>query len=220
GRGQMACHGEMHDGATVVRQQDEYKQQATGRRRNDEEIGGHELFHVIGERATNLRGRRDPAPEALAIVACENCTPSLSKSPWIRGAPESGLSGAIRRISACISWPTIVAPCVGGSSRSRTTGIPGDAGRRPSQASQPRPQPAVRFGKPNPRRPKPLQHEQLMTQRENFKVESRSGSNGSGEHHQNRNQAGCHREESLAGLSKPWWLRSWWESSAKSRTDP
>jgi hypothetical protein len=44
----------------------EYEQQTIRRRRDDEEIGGHELFHVIGEeRAPGLRGRRDPAREVL-----------------------------------------------------------------------------------------------------------------------------------------------------------
>ncbi|WP_244438071.1 hypothetical protein [Afipia birgiae] len=36
----------------------------------------------------------------LAILDCATANPSLSSSPWIRGAPQSGFSTLIRRISA------------------------------------------------------------------------------------------------------------------------
>jgi hypothetical protein len=36
----------------------------------------------------------------LATLDCATANPSLSSSPWMRGAPQSGLSMLIRRINA------------------------------------------------------------------------------------------------------------------------
>src|SRR5438445_6728943 len=44
----------------------------------------------------------------LATLDCANSNPSLSSSPWMRGAPQSGFSTLIRRISAQLGldlWP-------------------------------------------------------------------------------------------------------------------
>ena len=47
-----------------------------------------------------------PGASYFAAVAWETCTPSFRSSPWIRGAPHSGLSYAIFRISARASEET------------------------------------------------------------------------------------------------------------------
>jgi len=46
----------------------------------------------------------------LAAVACEILIPSLSSSPWIRGAPQSGLSLLIFRISSRTSFEVFGLP--------------------------------------------------------------------------------------------------------------
>jgi hypothetical protein len=49
-----------------VRQDDQYEQEAVGRRRDDEEIRGHHLAHVIPqERAPGLRRWRPPPNHVL-----------------------------------------------------------------------------------------------------------------------------------------------------------
>ena len=56
GRGGMTRHGDMNDPATLVREDDEHEQQPVRGRRDDEEIGGHDLLDVIGqEGAPRLR---------------------------------------------------------------------------------------------------------------------------------------------------------------------
>jgi hypothetical protein len=79
--------------STCLRQQHEHEQQATRRHWDDEEIGGHDLCDVIGEECA--RGGVTGRPRYFATVACDTGTPSLSSSPWIRGAPQSGFSWAI-----------------------------------------------------------------------------------------------------------------------------
>src|ERR1700737_4133714 len=46
----------------------------------------------------------------LATLVCPISTPSLSNSPWIRGAPHSGLAVLISRISLRISGGTVGRP--------------------------------------------------------------------------------------------------------------
>src|SRR5258706_7930880 len=46
----------------------------------------------------------------LATLVCPTSMPSLSNSPWIRGAPHSGLAMLISRISLRISGSTVGRP--------------------------------------------------------------------------------------------------------------
>lgn len=88
-----------------------------------------------GRCAIFCEGGRAGRPTYLATVACETCTPSLSNSPWIRGAPQSGFSCASWRISARTSpGDSLVDRDVADSFTSRATGTRPGARRRPSQA--------------------------------------------------------------------------------------
>ena len=54
-RRRMRSHSDVHDAPPMVGKQDKHEQQATGRRRHDEEVGRHDLVHVIRqERAPGL----------------------------------------------------------------------------------------------------------------------------------------------------------------------
>jgi hypothetical protein len=49
-------------------------------------------------------------PRYFATVVWETVSPSFSNSPWIRGAPQSGLAACICRISARMSMATAGRP--------------------------------------------------------------------------------------------------------------
>jgi hypothetical protein len=72
----------------------------------------------------------------FATVAWETCIPSFRSSPWIRGAPQSGLSCAILRISARASADTAGRPVRRRLFRVQYSRIPCDARRRRSLAAQ------------------------------------------------------------------------------------
>src|SRR5262245_31029017 len=66
----------------------------------------------------------------LATLDCATANPSLSNSPWIRGAPHSGFSMLIRRIKARRS----VSICGPSSKRARLPApVPTKAGSMPAQ---------------------------------------------------------------------------------------
>ena len=55
---------------------------------------------VAQKGAPSLTGRPSRLTMYLATLDCATSNPSLSSSPWIRGAPHSGFSMLIRRTSA------------------------------------------------------------------------------------------------------------------------
>jgi hypothetical protein len=58
---------------------------------------------VLPQNATQLRFvEHDEVVEAFALPTVDSATsiPSINNSPWIRGAPQSGFSRFMRRISA------------------------------------------------------------------------------------------------------------------------
>ena len=87
-------HRGVRDAATLVREDDEYEQQAVGDRRDDEEIGGRDLVAVIGqEAAPRLRGRCGLAREVLRHRRPRDLHAQLQEFavyPW--GAPQRILS--------------------------------------------------------------------------------------------------------------------------------
>jgi hypothetical protein len=60
------------------------------------------------------------------------------------------------------------------------------------------PEPAIRLCQAQPSRSRPLQHVQLMAQREDLEMQSDTWSHHSSEYRQNGNQHGRHRDESLS----------------------
>ena len=53
----MVGHRDVDDSPTVVRQENKYEQQPERDRRHDEEVGGHDLAHVIGQERSPGLGR-------------------------------------------------------------------------------------------------------------------------------------------------------------------
>jgi hypothetical protein len=89
-RSRMTCHRMMNELPSAVRQDDQAIQQPEANRRHDEEIcGGDPVFMVAQERGPALTGSAG-APTADWPTSM----PSLSSSPWIRGAPHNQLAPA------------------------------------------------------------------------------------------------------------------------------
>ena len=55
-------------------------------------------------------GEGGDAPEYFATVVSDSVSPSFCNSPWMRGAPQSGLAACISRISARMSAATAGRP--------------------------------------------------------------------------------------------------------------
>jgi hypothetical protein len=79
------------------------------RRHSQEVDGNHTLYVVLQESTPGLRGRSPMANDVLTLVSPMSI-PSLSNSPWIRGAPQRGCSRLIVRIKARISFGTAGRP--------------------------------------------------------------------------------------------------------------
>ena len=90
---------EVNDPSAVVAEDDHGVEQAKRRGRNDEHVDSNGVAHVVAQEAAPGRGgtlgRHDMY---LPTVAWLTTMPSLSSSPWIRGAPQRGLAMLIRRI--------------------------------------------------------------------------------------------------------------------------
>jgi hypothetical protein len=67
---------------------------------NNEQVHGGNVWRVVvQEGSPSLAGRPRRLTMYLATLDCATSNPSLSSSPWIRGAPQSGFSTLIRRIN-------------------------------------------------------------------------------------------------------------------------
>src|SRR5258707_10212438 len=79
--------------------------------RDDEQIHRRDAVGMIIEKCFPTLGRRASTLAIyLATLVCPISMPSLRSSPWIRGAPHSGLAMLISRISRRISTGTIGRP--------------------------------------------------------------------------------------------------------------
>src|ERR1019366_4887848 len=97
-RSRVAGHREVNGAATVMRKDDEHKQQAKRSGRNHEEIDGNQLLDVIAQEGTPRLGRRVPVPHHVLGDRCLRdfdaefaqlavnawCTPA-----WVGGADAS-----------------------------------------------------------------------------------------------------------------------------------
>src|SRR6266481_7057820 len=82
--------------------------------RYDEQIHRDDAVGVIvKERLPALRWRASTPGHILATLVCPILMPSFRSSPWIRGAPHSGLAILISRISRRISSGTVGRPLQG-----------------------------------------------------------------------------------------------------------
>src|ERR1700736_5146865 len=99
-----------YDIPAIVGQNDHHVEQPKRRGRDKERIDCSDAGGLIPQEAAPGRGRRTCVPRLrtvyLATVAWLISMPTLSSSPWIRGAPQSGLALLICRIRSRISRST------------------------------------------------------------------------------------------------------------------
>jgi hypothetical protein len=89
----------------------EDEEHTEGRNRNGEEINRDNVLGVVRQKRTpSLRWRFSMPHMYLETVAWLTSMPSLSNSPWIRGAPQSGLSRDILPIRLRTSLGTLRLP--------------------------------------------------------------------------------------------------------------
>src|ERR1700751_3417414 len=83
------------------------QQQVKTNRWNYEQVHGGNIWGVVMQEASpSLAGWPRRLTMYLATLDCATSNPSLSSSPWMRCAPQSGFSILIRRISARSSVST------------------------------------------------------------------------------------------------------------------
>jgi hypothetical protein len=73
---------------------------------NNEQIHGRDVRRMVTQEGSpSVPGRRPSFDHVLGDARLRDLNPSLSSSPWTRGASESGFSMLIRRINARSSVP-------------------------------------------------------------------------------------------------------------------
>jgi hypothetical protein len=79
---------------------DEGIEQVEANSRDNEQVDGGDVRRVVTQEGSpSLAGRPRRLTMYLATLDCATSNPSLSSSPWMRGAPHSGFSTLIRRIN-------------------------------------------------------------------------------------------------------------------------
>ena len=200
GGGGVGRHVDAEDAPAGVGEDHEDEQHTEGGDWHREVVTGGDLGDVVGEKgppglggwsAVASRPRYVPADGGLRDVE-----PELRSSPWMRGAPQSGLAACICRISARMPAPTTGRPARRGRAPTANTThtragfarVPahGRVGRddldRPSpvwpQPRQQDPQQAVGAVETRAPRRVALEGGQLMPQGENLRFELETRPNG------------------------------------------
>jgi hypothetical protein len=99
-------HAEMENPATVVRQDQEYVQHLKANGWHGEEVDRYHGLEVILQEGPPRSATVACSLAILANTGPPMSMPSMSSSPWMRGAPQSGLSRLIWRIRFRASWET------------------------------------------------------------------------------------------------------------------
>ena len=95
---------EVDDASAMVSEHDEDEEQAPAGGGDGEEIAGDQVPDVVGEeRPPGLRRWVRRFGSSRETVRSATSRPSFRSSPWIRGAPQSGLAAAMRVTRALIS---------------------------------------------------------------------------------------------------------------------
>src|SRR6266852_951246 len=109
--GRMRCDAEPYDLSSAVPHDQQSIEQTKRDCRHDEQIHRGDPVGVIVEECLPSLGRWfSPLDHILGTLVCPISMPSLSNSPWIRGAPQSGLAMLISWISLRISGGTVGRP--------------------------------------------------------------------------------------------------------------
>ncbi|MCU1293437.1 MAG: hypothetical protein JWP08_2287 [Bryobacterales bacterium] len=107
----MCCHREVKNVPALMRQHQEHIQDLKANRRHGEEINRNEALEVVfQERSPSLEGGFRLRTRYLLTLISPISMPSLTSSPWIRGAPQPGFPRLMRRISSRISRDTAGRP--------------------------------------------------------------------------------------------------------------
>src|SRR5262249_5859522 len=96
-----ACGDPQPDDPTpLVPQNQEAIQQPEGKCRHDEQVNRGDAVRMVAKKGSPaLRGPSPPPRHVLATLVWPTSIPSLSNSPWMRGAPQSGLATLIFQIN-------------------------------------------------------------------------------------------------------------------------
>ena len=189
----MVGDGHVHDTTALVGDDDEDEEQAARRRRHHEEVRRHDLSDVIRqERAPGLRRRAPMADHVFGDGGLTDVHAHLQQfAVDPRRTPERiGLRHGPNQVPHVFrhgrptrAWTALPRP-----EPPEAAAMPRDDGRRfhdderPSplrpDTREPDPQPTVRHRQWHPPRPCPLQHVQLMSQRQELELESRARPRG------------------------------------------
>src|SRR6266852_2285869 len=100
GRG-ICCDVDLDEVSAAEPDDDEGIEQVETDSWNNEQVHGGNVWRVVmQEGSPSLAGRPRRLTMYFATLDCATSNPSLSSSPWMRGAPQSGFSTFIRRINA------------------------------------------------------------------------------------------------------------------------
>src|SRR6202051_4649446 len=99
GRG-ICCDVDPDEVSAVEPDDDEGIEQVETDSWNNEQVHGGDVRRVVTQEGSpSLAGWPRRLTMYLATLDCATSIPSLSSSPWMRGAPQSGFSTLIRRIN-------------------------------------------------------------------------------------------------------------------------
>src|SRR5579864_5630529 len=100
-RRRILCDVDPDEVSAVYPNDDECIEEVETDRRDDEEVHGGNLRRVVAQEGPpSWLGGPRRLTMYLATLDCATSNPSLRSSPWMRGAPQRGLSMLIRRINA------------------------------------------------------------------------------------------------------------------------
>ena len=102
----MCCDVDPDEVSAVESDDDAGIEQVETESWNNEQVHGGNVRRVVPQEGSpSLAGWRPPFDHVLGDARLRDLNPSLSSSPWTRGASESGFSMLIRRINARSSVP-------------------------------------------------------------------------------------------------------------------
>src|SRR6266403_3694124 len=110
--GRRVCrHPQPHESTSTVTQDQEPIQQPKGKRRHDEQVHRGDIVSMIAKKGPPAcDGPPLLRATYFATLVWPTSMPSLSSSPWMRGAPQSGLARFMFRINLRISSGTLGLP--------------------------------------------------------------------------------------------------------------
>src|SRR5467141_3698853 len=99
-RRRICCDVDPDEVSAVEPDDDEGIEQVEADSWNNEQVHGGNVRRVVTQEGSpSLAGWPPPIDHVLATLDCATSNPSLSSSPWMRGAPQSGFSTLTRRIN-------------------------------------------------------------------------------------------------------------------------